>query len=227
MASFSNKKSNIMRANNFNGKSNLSIFLAMLVLCFSCTQYETLDSSNEELSVEMLRSIHNDIEHKFESGGTFGFKSSLNDQVQEIFNFEFDKNLEIAQNKGLEFLFDSNGIDTSLPNTIDWAINNLSNENFYEDLLEVEEVESIETAELIFTYLHTFIEYSEITNSSKSALNLVARGACGRAVVGTILATAIFAGVTAATGGFGTAAAVGFLITKGWSTYNVIAACKK
>jgi hypothetical protein len=50
-------------------------------------------------------------------------------------------------------------------------------------------------------------------------------GDCGRALVGTIVTTAIFAAVTAATGGAGLAAALGFFAAKSWNTYNIIAAC--
>lgn len=125
-------------------------------------------------------------------------------------------------------MFEANGLDSSLPSTIDWALNNIDNENFYEELLQREEIQSVEQAELIFSYLQTFIEYSNLSANAKSAYSKAAReSGCGRAVVGTILTTAIFAGVTAATGGFGTAAAVGFLVAKGWNTYNVIAACSE
>lgn len=65
--------------------------------------------------------------------------------------------------------------------------------------------------------------YYELYNEFN--INQVNINPCARAVIGTILVTAVFAGVTAATGGFGGAAATGFLISKGWSIYNVIAAC--
>ena len=51
-------------------------------------------------------------------------------------------------------------------------------------------------------------------------------GSCGRAVIGSLVATGILAGVIIGSGGIGLAAAVGFFATKSWATYNIIAACR-
>lgn len=209
-------------------KPTFAIFLAGLTVFASCSQYETDEIEQENLSLDQLKNIHLDIKNRYQSESSLIQKTSSDDELSEIFNSKFEENLEVAQNQGVEYLFESNGLESSLPSTIDWALNNIDNENFYEELLQREEIQSVEQAELIFSYLQTFIEYNNFSANAKSAYSKGFRGSgCGRAVVGTILTTAIFAGVTVATGGFGTAAAVGFLLAKGWNTYNVIAACSE
>lgn len=198
----------------------------------SCNQYGDVQDESKILNAENLRSIHLKIKNDFmqskNPSGTFSKVTSEEDEMQQIFDEKFDAHFEYAQNNGLEALFETQNLNTSWPSVIDWALDNLETEGFYEEVLTRADIQNEDEADLFFAYLETYLEYERMINdpANKNSQYAAKLSGCGRAVVGTILATAVFAGVTAATGGFGTAAAVGFLITKSWGTYNVIAACK-
>ena len=210
----------------------LSIFLSILMILTSCNQYREIQDETEFLNAENLRSIHlkikNDFKQSKNPSGTFSKVTSEEDEVQQIFDENFDAHFEYAQTNGLEALFETQNLNTTWPSVIDWALDNLETEGFYDEVLTRANIQNEDEADLFFAYLETYLEYERMINDPANKNNQYAKlSGCGRAVVGTILMTAVFAGVTAATGGFGTAAAVGFLISKSWGTYNVIAACGK
>lgn len=110
-----------------------------------------IQTEQENLSLEQLENIYLDIKSRYQTGNSLTQKTSSDDELSEILISKFEENIEIAQNQGMEYLFQLNGLDSSLPNTIDWALKNIDNENFYEELLQREEIQSVEKAELIFS----------------------------------------------------------------------------
>jgi hypothetical protein len=210
---------------NFLRKPTFSILLSALVLFASCSQYDTIENTEKNLSVEQLSNIHNQLKNEFSSSKLFSKKTSTNQEFLDVFEAEYDKNLEIAKNNGVEALFEIQGLDTSLPTTVTWAINNLDNPNFYEELLEREEITSVDDAQILFSYILTTIDVQNDTNTLGKSTFMKSQGDCAWAVASTIVATAIFAGVVIGTGGVGLAAAVGFFATKTWLTIGISRAC--
>ena len=219
-------------------KTNLILILSLLTFTFfNCSKEETKDSSinNNLLNNNDLIGIHNKIKQNFNNNSA-KFKTlnkitneqlsynNPNEQIgSQILSLEeqytdniFDTNYNYVLSNGLENLFQQYGLNSEIINIADWAMENINDDNLYNNLLTTFSINNEQEAYLLFYYIELYKEFN-INQSSLSG--------CARAVIGTILVTAVFAGVTAASGGFGAAAAGGFLISKGWSIYNVIAAC--
>lgn len=147
-------------------------------------------------------------------------------ETKQIFDKNFIENLKYVNENGLDKLFQSENINVKWIDAVEYIYINENSGTLYQDLLKMNIIETEEEAQLFFSYYEIYREL--IANVSEEGyMEMGLPPGCGRAVAGTILATAVFAGVTAATGGFGTAAAVGFLVSKSWATYNVISACSQ
>ncbi|MFD2724837.1 hypothetical protein [Hyunsoonleella rubra] len=222
----------------------LSLFLMLTMLALvsnSCSKEESKENLGGEsiLNTTTLKIIHNSISQSFKNSSStnkihnkldISQKSSYTqpfgneEEVSlETLSFQdeytisvFDTNYGYVQSNGLENLFAQYGLNEEIINMADWALDNINDENLYENLLMTFSIANEQDAHLLFYFVELYEEF-DIDQSALSG--------CGRAIIGTILVTAVFAGVTAATGGFGGAAAAGFLVSKGWSIYNVIAAC--
>jgi hypothetical protein len=131
----------------------LAFLLSGIILFVSCSQYETFDNSNENLSVEELQSIHLDLINQFDSQSSSALRTT-EEEFNEIFMAEYEKNLDIALNQGVEALFKAKGLDTSLPSTVQWAMDNLENENFYEEIIERENYECCRCGNFVFIYVN-------------------------------------------------------------------------
>lgn len=221
----------------------ISLIIIVLVSTFiSCSTNESKENLDKNvLSIKTLTNIHNSISQSFKNNPlknkTFNktniIQKRSNDQpigneeevnpemlsIQDQFTDSvFDTNYNYVQSNGLENLFIQYGLNEEIINMADWALQNINDENLYENLQTTFSISNEQDAYFLFYYIELYKEF-DINQSFLSG--------CARAVIGTILVTAVFAGVTVASGGFGAAAAGGFLISKGWSIYNVIAACSQ
>lgn len=217
-----------MKLFNFLRKPIFALLLSGIVLFVSCNQYDSMENSSENLSIDELKNIHSEIKNQFSANSLSKAKNSNDQEFIDAFLSEYNNNLQLAQNEGVEALFASQGLDTSLPSTVSWALNNLDSENFYEELLEREEITSSRDAQLLFSYILTAIDVqNDMNNLANKPSFYLKRVDCAWAVASTIVATAIFAGVVIASGGVGLAAAVGFFAGKTWATIGIARACNK
>lgn len=212
-------------------KSGYSLISAGIMLVSSCSQYGVQENITKGLTEKELENIHTKVKLHYNNSSVK--EGLVDDTVKSTFVSEFDKNFEIAQNKGVEYLMKVNGLNPSLPETVSWAMDNLNNSKFYEDLLMKISFETEEDANVFFHYLQVSIEFDSILGKSmilsrekNDDSNKGDKSGCVRAIVGTVLTTLILGGVSAGSGGVATPAAIGFLIAKGWNTYNVMSACK-
>ena len=222
-------------------RKNLVLTLTLLVFTFiSCSEDEHQNLTNNNLlSSDHLVSIHHSIRQSFSDyhPKLEAFNKTTRSQNQSytgpdeqgaegthMLSFQdrftdnaFETNYNYALSNGIENLFVQYGLDPEIVTIVDWAMENINDENLYANLQTTFSITNEQDAYLIFYYIELYEAFD-----MDPALS-----GCARAVIGTILTTAVFAGVTFFTGGFGGAAAAGFLISKGWSIYNVVEACSE
>ncbi|GAA4936149.1 hypothetical protein GCM10023314_05620 [Algibacter agarivorans] len=212
------------------------LFFTLFLIAFtiiSCSNDES-QSENEEVNATDLANTHNQIKQKFDDfylSTVIQQKSSNSKQeqneIEEYVDKVFDANYKYTLENGLEGLFSEYGLNPELINVVEWAMENINDEDLYSKLSSEFTITNQQDVNLIFYYIEIYKKFESNKLSLKGKFSKYSKvsSGCGRAVVGTILVTAVFIGVTAATGGFGGAGAAGFLVSKGWSIYNVIAAC--
>lgn len=213
-------------------KPFVNIVLLTVFTFTSCSRNDTMEyfDTNFKNSKLDLKAKHLEIKQSFEDKNRLVlFGENTNNEMQQIFDKNFIENLKYVNENGLDKLFQSENINVKWIDAVEYIYTNENSGTLYQDLLKMNIIETEEEVQLFFSYYEIYREcQSLIANVSEEGyMEMGLPPRCGRAVAGTILATAVFAGVTAATGGFGTAAAVGFLVSKSWATYNVISACSQ
>ena len=127
---------------------------------------------------------------------------------------------------GVENLFSEYGLNLNIINTLEWAMEHIDDKDLYYKLISNFSIDNEQDANLLFYYIEIYKQFN--LNNTLFGKSVYSKGdGCGRAVVGTLVATAILAGVAIYSGGIGLPAAVGFLAGKGWATFNIIAACRQ
>ncbi|MDX8552472.1 hypothetical protein MK851_02390 [Tenacibaculum sp. 1B UA] len=224
-------------------KRYLILFL-MLSTIISCTEEKPiLKEAESVMNSDRLKNIHQGIKQKFDDLSinkkySFGYRDEIEvgpeeeiyvkEQImKEYVDDVYDVNYKYVLENDVEKLFLQYGLNPELISMAEWAIENINDVDLYSKLYSRFSIENRQDADVLFYYVEVY-KYLVLNNQLVSSKLLQARGSgCGRAVVGTLVVTAIFAGVTIATGGASLPAAIGFFAAKGWSTYNIIAACSE
>ncbi|MRN03286.1 hypothetical protein D1001_08305 [Riemerella anatipestifer] len=215
-------------------KKTLSTLLVITLSFTSCSRNDNFETSESKINLKKtnldLQSIHSSIKGEFSLKKHFEKNTSFHQNTDEI-EKKFNENLQYAYSNGVEGLFEKNNLNVEWISAVEYVISNMENTDVYDNIEEMNIIHNENEARLFFAFVETYVEYEKIKSGvSRRKNNSIyyeqgLPSGCGRAVVGSILTTAVFAGVTAASGGFGAAAAIGFLASKSWATYNIISAC--
>ena len=208
-------------------KPYISFFFAFTMLFFSCSQYDSIESS-DVLTGKKLAQIHSDVNSLNHSNGLLNRSSSdydINDYDLDLEKYEqeLQANFEYQQEFGLERLFIKEGINPEMIEWFEFYNENSENENVYDLLLEKYEIKSEVEAEMLFQFVETYkiaLDYLNQNGASARAH----WGWCALAIAGTVVATASAVTIAAGTAGAGTALAF-WLVGKAISTAGIVGSC--
>lgn len=209
-------------------KPHLAIFLSMIILFVSCSQYDNDLNDSSQISANDLKRIHNDIKFGL-SKEKFSFKTSEGISTAEQAEAErvYLENVEYLNDYGLEALFDKSNVNIDFIPALNYFFANENNEDIYQELIDEFKIVDERDASILFTIIEIKqiieIELANSTSKSMSSLELqkISWG-CALAIASTVGVTIGLLTSVPITGG---ASLVSFLVWKGVATAALIEAC--
>lgn len=215
--------------------NKLSFLVALLFLgsFWSCSENDDVSSHiHNSVSASDLESIHRNVESSFKEEiaayeNNEEVHKTRNAKIINDFNLEFEKNLNVVNENGLNDLFEKKDINRDILSALTFYQNNYLNPSIY-NLLAANFNFSVEDAKKLFQFIEVvkFIEKNAQSFYNRSFIKRdggrktarISRD-CAEAIGGTLLATA---GAAAVGGPLGLGL---FLAAKAYSVYQLVRAC--